>query len=79
MHTDTSVRTVRAWIESAVSSERSESLAGTTIGVVGAGMMGAAIAYTCARAGADVVLWARTLVKARRGKSYADRREAHAR
>ena len=79
MRTDTLVGTVRARIGSAVSSEKSESLAGTTIGVLGAGMMGAAIAYTCARAGADVVLWARTLENARRGKSYADRREAHAR
>lgn len=79
MHPDTSVRTVRARTECAPSSEKSDSLAGTTIGVVGAGMMGAAIAYTCARAGADVVLWARTLENARRGKSYADRREAHAR
>lgn len=54
-------------------------LAGTTIGVVGAGMMGGAIAYTCAREGADVVLVARTLDSARRGKSYAARREARAR
>ena len=56
--------------------EDSGSLAGTTIGVVGAGMMGGAIAYTCARAGADVVLVARTLDGARRGKSYGERREA---
>ncbi|MDV7087355.1 3-hydroxyacyl-CoA dehydrogenase family protein [Rhodococcus opacus] len=59
--------------------EKSANLAGTTIGVVGAGMMGAAIAYTCARAGADVVLFARTLEGARRGRSYAERREARAR
>jgi 3-hydroxyacyl-CoA dehydrogenase/enoyl-CoA hydratase/3-hydroxybutyryl-CoA epimerase len=54
-------------------------LAGTTVGVVGAGMMGSAIAYTCARAGADVVLVARSLDRARRGKSYAARREERAR
>ncbi|WP_420750309.1 3-hydroxyacyl-CoA dehydrogenase NAD-binding domain-containing protein [Rhodococcus sp. O3] len=53
-------------------------LAGTTIGVVGAGMIGAALAYTCARAGADVVLFARTHDGARRGKSYATRREERA-
>ncbi|MFD9664082.1 3-hydroxyacyl-CoA dehydrogenase family protein [Rhodococcus sp. NPDC059968] len=58
--------------------EKSATLAGTTIGVVGAGMMGAAIAYTCARAGADVVLVARTLEGARRGRAYAERREARA-
>lgn len=58
--------------------EHPGALAGTTIGVVGAGMMGAAIAYTCARSGADVVLVARTLEGARRGKSYAERREARA-
>ncbi|MBS9375020.1 3-hydroxyacyl-CoA dehydrogenase family protein [Rhodococcus sp. B50] len=55
-----------------------KTLEGRTIGVVGAGMMGAAIAYTCARAGADVVLAARTLDGARRGKSYAERRESRA-
>ncbi|CCW11623.1 MULTISPECIES: 3-hydroxyacyl-CoA dehydrogenase family protein [Rhodococcus] len=56
----------------------SGALTGTTIGVVGAGMMGSALAYTCARAGADVVLVARTLEGARRGRAYADRREMRA-
>lgn len=58
--------------------EGAGTLVGTTIGVVGAGMMGGAIAYTCARAGADVVLVARTLEGARRGRLYAERREARA-
>lgn len=53
-------------------------LTGVTAGVVGAGMMGAAIAYTFARAGADVTLIARTHEGARRGMSYAARREARA-
>ncbi|MFV9428744.1 3-hydroxyacyl-CoA dehydrogenase family protein [Rhodococcus aetherivorans] len=57
---------------------RSDTLKGTTVGVVGAGMMGSAIAYTCARAGAEVVLVARTLQGARRGRQYAERREARA-
>ncbi|MDM7488365.1 3-hydroxyacyl-CoA dehydrogenase family protein [Rhodococcus sp. CSLK01-03] len=52
--------------------------AGITIGVVGAGMMGSALAYTCARAGADVVLLARSLEGAHRGKTYAARREMRA-
>lgn len=55
-----------------------QALHGSTIGVVGAGMMGSALAYTCARAGADVVLVARSLAGARRGKGYAERREAQA-
>ncbi|MGX6510952.1 3-hydroxyacyl-CoA dehydrogenase family protein [Rhodococcus sp. SJ-2] len=53
-----------------------KTLVGTTIGIVGAGMMGGALAYTAARSGADVVLVARTLDGARRGKTYAGRREA---
>ncbi|WP_124389673.1 3-hydroxyacyl-CoA dehydrogenase NAD-binding domain-containing protein [Rhodococcus wratislaviensis] len=56
--------------------EDSGSPAGTTIGIVGAGMMGRAIAYNCARAGVDVVLVARILDGARRGKSYGERCEA---
>ncbi|KSZ59997.1 3-hydroxyacyl-CoA dehydrogenase [Rhodococcus pyridinivorans KG-16] len=57
---------------------RSETAKGATIGVVGAGMMGAAIAYTCALAGAEVVLVARTWEGACRGRQYAERREARA-
>ena len=59
---------------------RSESeLHGVTVGVVGAGMMGSALAYTCARAGADVTLVARTGEKARAALGYAQRREDRAR
>jgi 3-hydroxyacyl-CoA dehydrogenase/enoyl-CoA hydratase/3-hydroxybutyryl-CoA epimerase len=50
----------------------------TKVGVVGAGMMGAAIAYVCARAGIDVVLKDVTLEAAQRGKGYAERLEAKA-
>jgi 3-hydroxyacyl-CoA dehydrogenase/enoyl-CoA hydratase/3-hydroxybutyryl-CoA epimerase len=39
--------------------------------VLGAGMMGAAIAYECARAGIDVVVKDVTLEAAERGRSYA--------
>lgn len=59
-------------------SVQADSLAGTTIGVVGTGMMGGGLAYTCARAGADVVLVARTPESGHRAKSYAERREARA-
>jgi 3-hydroxyacyl-CoA dehydrogenase/enoyl-CoA hydratase/3-hydroxybutyryl-CoA epimerase len=43
------------------------------VGVLGAGMMGAGIAYTCARAGMDVVLKDIDLAAASRGKSYSAR------
>jgi 3-hydroxyacyl-CoA dehydrogenase / enoyl-CoA hydratase / 3-hydroxybutyryl-CoA epimerase len=43
------------------------------IGVVGAGMMGAGIAYAAARAGIDVVLTDVTLAAAEKGKGYAER------
>ncbi|MER7008864.1 3-hydroxyacyl-CoA dehydrogenase NAD-binding domain-containing protein [Dactylosporangium sp. NPDC000555] len=44
------------------------------VAVLGAGMMGAAIAYVCAKAGLDVVLKDVTLEAAQRGKAYAESR-----
>jgi 3-hydroxyacyl-CoA dehydrogenase / enoyl-CoA hydratase / 3-hydroxybutyryl-CoA epimerase len=41
--------------------------------VLGAGMMGAAIAYVCARAGIDVVLKDVSLEAAQRGKGYSEK------
>ncbi|CAG7656242.1 3-hydroxyacyl-CoA dehydrogenase NAD-binding domain-containing protein [Actinacidiphila bryophytorum] len=43
----------------------------TRVAVLGAGMMGAGIAYSCARAGIDVVLKDVTLEAAERGKAYS--------
>lgn len=43
------------------------------VAVLGAGMMGAGIAYSCAAAGLDVVLVDTTQEKAERGKSYTER------
>ncbi|GIE95412.1 3-hydroxyacyl-CoA dehydrogenase NAD-binding domain-containing protein [Paractinoplanes rishiriensis] len=43
----------------------------TKVAVLGAGMMGAAIAFVCARAGLDVVLRDVSLEAAERGRSYA--------
>jgi 3-hydroxyacyl-CoA dehydrogenase/enoyl-CoA hydratase/3-hydroxybutyryl-CoA epimerase len=43
------------------------------VGVLGAGMMGAGIAYSCARAGMEVVLKDVDLAAAQRGKGYSDK------
>ncbi|KAA1422965.1 3-hydroxyacyl-CoA dehydrogenase [Mumia zhuanghuii] len=48
------------------------------IAVVGAGMMGAGIAYVAAKAGIDVVLTDVSLEAAARGKAYAEKLEAKA-
>ncbi|GAA4255572.1 3-hydroxyacyl-CoA dehydrogenase NAD-binding domain-containing protein [Dactylosporangium darangshiense] len=47
----------------------------TKVAVLGAGMMGAAIAYVCAKAGLQVVLKDVTLESAQRGKAYAETRK----
>ncbi len=52
--------------------------AATKVGVLGAGMMGAAIAYVSAKAGIDVVLKDVTLEGAVKGKGYAEALEAKA-
>ncbi|MFJ9313552.1 3-hydroxyacyl-CoA dehydrogenase NAD-binding domain-containing protein [Pimelobacter simplex] len=44
----------------------------TKVGVLGAGMMGAGIAYVCARAGMDVVLKDVALENAEKGKAYSE-------
>lgn len=43
------------------------------VAVLGAGMMGAGIAYSCARAGIDVVLKDVSLEAARKGKGYSEK------
>ncbi|MFI2478817.1 3-hydroxyacyl-CoA dehydrogenase NAD-binding domain-containing protein [Nocardia xishanensis] len=48
------------------------------VGVIGAGMMGSALAYVCARAGIDVILRDVTIDAAVRGKKYAEKLEARA-
>jgi 3-hydroxyacyl-CoA dehydrogenase / enoyl-CoA hydratase / 3-hydroxybutyryl-CoA epimerase len=50
----------------------------TKIGVLGAGMMGAGIAYVSAKAGFDVVLKDVTIEAAQKGKAYSEKIEAKA-
>jgi len=50
----------------------------TKIGVLGAGMMGAGIAYVSAKAGFDVVLKDVTIEAANKGKGYSEKLEAKA-
>ena len=50
----------------------------TKIGVLGAGMMGAGIAYVSAKAGFDVVLKDVTIESANKGKNYSEKLEAKA-
>ncbi len=50
----------------------------TKVGVLGAGMMGAGIAYVSAKAGFDVVLKDVTIEAAERGKAYSQKIEAKA-
>ena len=46
---------------------------GTKVGVLGAGMMGAGIAYSCARAGMQVVLKDVEVANAEKGKAYSEK------
>jgi 3-hydroxyacyl-CoA dehydrogenase/enoyl-CoA hydratase/3-hydroxybutyryl-CoA epimerase len=48
----------------------------TRVGVLGAGMMGAGIAYACARAGMQVLLKDVSLEAAERGKAYSEKLNA---
>jgi 3-hydroxyacyl-CoA dehydrogenase/enoyl-CoA hydratase/3-hydroxybutyryl-CoA epimerase len=50
----------------------------TKIGVIGAGMMGAGIAYVSAKSGFDVVLKDVTIEAANKGKAYSEKIEAKA-
>ncbi len=50
----------------------------TKVGVLGAGMMGAGIAYSCARAGMEVVLKDVTAEGAAKGKAYSEKINAKA-
>ncbi len=51
--------------------ENHEKFTATRVGVLGAGMMGAGIAYSCARAGMQVVLKDVSVEAAERGKQYS--------
>jgi 3-hydroxyacyl-CoA dehydrogenase/enoyl-CoA hydratase/3-hydroxybutyryl-CoA epimerase len=55
-----------------------EPFAPEKVAVLGAGMMGAAIAYVCAKAGIDVVLKDVSLEAAQKGKGYSERLVAKA-
>ncbi len=50
----------------------------TKVGVLGAGMMGAGIAYSCARAGMQVVLKDVAVESAEKGKAYSEKLNAKA-
>jgi 3-hydroxyacyl-CoA dehydrogenase/enoyl-CoA hydratase/3-hydroxybutyryl-CoA epimerase len=58
----------------AANSRGSGQVAFRKVAVLGAGMMGAAIAYVCAKSGLDVVLKDVTLEAAQKGKAYAESR-----
>src|SRR4051794_24386549 len=53
--------------------EDAETFRATKVAVLGAGMMGAAIAYVCARAGIEVVLKDVSPEAAQRGKGYSEK------
>ncbi len=55
-----------------------EKFTATKVGVLGAGMMGAGIAYSCARSGMQVVLKDVTPEAAERGKGYSEKLNAKA-
>src|SRR3546814_3957718 len=50
-----------------------EKFKATKVGVLGAGMMGAGIAYSCARAGMEVVLKDVSTENAEKGKNYSEK------
>nr|WP_216694933.1 3-hydroxyacyl-CoA dehydrogenase NAD-binding domain-containing protein [Dietzia psychralcaliphila] len=50
----------------------------TKVGVLGAGMMGAGIAYVCAKAGIEVVLKDVEMAAAEKGKAYSEKIESKA-
>lgn len=55
-----------------------EKFTATKVGVLGAGMMGAGIAYVTAKSGADVVLKDVSMESAQKGKAYSEKLEAKA-
>ncbi|WP_110181026.1 3-hydroxyacyl-CoA dehydrogenase NAD-binding domain-containing protein [Nocardioides solisilvae] len=55
-----------------------EKFTATKVGVLGAGMMGAGIAYVCARAGMQVVLKDVEVAAAEKGKAYSEKINAKA-